>query len=93
LNVYTVAVGGVVSASLFFVITNFGVWFAGRLYTRDFQGLVDCYTAALPFFRNTLLSDIVYSLLLFAAYQTFIVSAKWAERTIFISAASQRTLQ
>lgn len=50
---------------LFFIITNFGVWLGGTLYTPDFTGLIACYTAALPFFRNTLLGDGFYVAILF----------------------------
>jgi hypothetical protein len=53
------------SAILFFVITNFGVWAMGHLYPQMPAGLVDCYVAAIPFFRNTLLSNLLYSALLF----------------------------
>jgi hypothetical protein len=50
------AVGGTAFAGsvLFFVITNFGVWLSGDLYPRTAEGLVACYVAAIPFFRNTL---------------------------------------
>lgn len=60
-------VGGtaVFSAVLFFVLTNFGVWALGTLYPRTIIGLVECYVAAIPFFANTLLSNLFYSALLF----------------------------
>lgn len=53
---------------LFYVITNFGVWAEGRLYPLTAQGLVDCYVNALPFFRNTMLGDLLYVSLFFGAY-------------------------
>lgn len=43
----------------FFVVTNFGVWLLG--YPKTWTGLVECYTLALPFFRNSLLGDFFYS--------------------------------
>ena len=52
-------------AVLFFVLTNFSVWLIGGLYPRAWAGLVNCFVAAVPFFRNTLLSDLLYSALLF----------------------------
>lgn len=55
----------VASAVLFFVITNFGVWAFGAFYPKTLAGLGDCYVMALPFFRNTLASDLLYSALLF----------------------------
>ena len=57
----------VLSAVLFFVITNFGVWALGHLYPLTGTGLVECFVAAIPFFANTLLSDLLYSVLLFGS--------------------------
>ena len=53
---------------LFFVWTNFGVWAFWNLYPHTLEGLVACYTAAIPFFRNTLLGDVVYSTALFGGF-------------------------
>lgn len=53
------------SSVLFFVLTNLGVWATSGLYPRTMTGLVACYTAALPFFRNMLVGDAVYALVLF----------------------------
>jgi hypothetical protein len=53
------------SAVLFFVLTNFGVWALGGWYPRTWAGLAACFAAAVPFFRNTLTSDLIYSALLF----------------------------
>jgi hypothetical protein len=55
----------VAGAILFFVLTNFGVWLADALYPKTSTGLVECYIAGIPFFWNTLLSDLFYSVLLF----------------------------
>lgn len=49
----------------FFVITNLGVWLAGDLYPLSRQGLAQCFVAALPFFRNTLSSTVLFAFLLF----------------------------
>jgi len=49
------------SSLSFFVLSNFGVWFAGYLYSRDLSGLVQCFTLALPFFERSMLSDLVCS--------------------------------
>ncbi|MEY3050303.1 MAG: hypothetical protein RLY31_88 [Bacteroidota bacterium] len=65
--------GSLVSAVLFFVVTNFFVWYSDTLYSRDASGLLQCYTAALPFFRNTFQSDVMFSVLLFGGME-------WARR-------------
>jgi hypothetical protein len=55
------------SAIIFFVISNFGVWFSGSLYPHSLDGLIACYIAAIPFFKHTLVSDLVFSGVLFGA--------------------------
>jgi len=57
------------SALLFFFVTNFAVWFFGNWYTHDLSGLLLSYTLAVPFFENTLLSNIIYSYTLFTSYE------------------------
>jgi hypothetical protein len=53
---------------LFFLVTNFAVWADGSLYPRTSEGLVACYTAAIPFFRNALAGDAVYATVLFGSW-------------------------
>lgn len=45
---------------LFYIITNFGVWVSSGMYPPSASGLAECYVAAIPFFRNTVLGDLVY---------------------------------
>jgi hypothetical protein len=60
--------GAVLTSSLaFFVLSNLGVWASGY-YPRTLAGLVECYVAAVPFFRNTLASDVVYTAALFGTH-------------------------
>ena len=53
---------------LFFVITNFGVWVSGSLYPQTFEGLVTCYTMALPFLWKALAGDLFFVLCFYAAF-------------------------
>lgn len=55
------------SSVVFFALSNFGMWASGY-YPRTFAGLVECYVAALPFFRNTLASDVLYTAALFGGW-------------------------
>jgi len=58
-----------VSGSLvFFVATNLGVWLVGNLYPLTLDGLVTCYIAAIPCFRNTLAGDAFYTVVLFGGF-------------------------
>jgi hypothetical protein len=54
-SVFTILLGSV----SFFVITNFGVWLLS--YPKNLTGFIECYTLAIPFFRNSLLGDFFYS--------------------------------
>lgn len=56
------------SSLIFYLISNFGVWLTSAMYPLNFQGLVSCYAAAIPFFGNTLMSTFFYSFLLFGGY-------------------------
>ena len=47
------------SSFLFFLVTNFGVWYLG--YPNTLAGLVSCYTLALPFFVNTIIGDLFFT--------------------------------
>ena len=57
----------ILSAVFFFIVTNFGVWLSW--YPHTLAGLADCYIKAVPFFRNTLISNMAFSLVLFGSYE------------------------
>jgi hypothetical protein len=63
----------VLSSLLFFIITNFGVWLLGTIYPKTAAGLLMCFTAALPFFRNTLLGDMLYMGVFVIGYKTIVL--------------------
>lgn len=46
----------------FFIISNFGVWLL--YYPKTIEGLIACFTLAIPFFATSLLGDIIYSIVL-----------------------------
>jgi hypothetical protein len=43
----------------FFVLSNYAVWIGGGMYPRTLGGLSACYVAALPFYRNDLISTAI----------------------------------
>ncbi len=60
--------GSIASSILFFLITNFSVWTSGMVgYSMNISGLVSCYTAALPFFRNELFGTLVFNSVFFGS--------------------------
>jgi hypothetical protein len=60
------------SSIIFFLITNFAWLYSTQLYSRDFNGLLLSYTAALPFFRTSLISDLLFGFLIFGVYDLII---------------------
>ncbi len=64
----TLLLSGLLTSIIFFLISNFGVWMSGKMYTNDFIGLTECYIAGLPFFRNTLTSNLIYIGLMFGVF-------------------------
>jgi hypothetical protein len=50
----------------FFLASNFAVWVEWGMYAKTLNGLGTCYIAALPFFRNSLLSETTFGLLIFS---------------------------
>jgi len=66
-NIHNIFLYSIVSSILFFIISNFGVWFSGG-YTYSLEGLILCYTMAIPFFKNTLISTILFSTLIYLLY-------------------------
>jgi len=63
----------ILSSVLFFIITNFAVWFFFDWYSHDLNGLLSCFTLALPFFKNSILGDIFYSAAFFGLYEAFVI--------------------
>ncbi len=59
-----------VSSLLFFIISNFGVWIQSHsTYPHNLNGLLTCYTMALPFLRNSLSGDLFFVTVLFGSYE------------------------
>jgi hypothetical protein len=66
---------------LFFILTNFAVWALSPWYSHDWQGLTNCFTMAIPFFKNTLMGDLFYSSVIFGCYE---ILAQPKERLAFL---------
>lgn len=56
--------GSLTASLLFFLISNFGVWFAGGMYPMTGEGLMESYVAGLPFLKNQVAGDLFYSVIL-----------------------------
>ena len=58
-----------VASTIFFLLTNFGAWATSGIYPQTVEGLSMAYTAGIPFFRNSLLGDLLFTALLFGGFQ------------------------
>ena len=68
-----VPLGAVVASVLFFLVTNFASWLDPQMgYPLNLTGLMECYWSALPFAKNTLVGNLVYSVLFFGGYAFFL---------------------
>jgi hypothetical protein len=68
LGVLRVFGAALASSSVFFLATNFAVWAFSPMYEKTLEGLVLCYTMAIPFFQNTVAGDLIWSGAIFGAY-------------------------
>ena len=49
----------------FFLVSNFAVWLVWNMYPKTLGGLLACYTLALPFFRNGVIGDLLFTAVFF----------------------------
>ena len=64
-NIKSVLATSLISPSLFFLISNFGVWLTGSMYALNTKGLIACYVAGIPFFDESLWSTLLFSTTIF----------------------------
>jgi hypothetical protein len=64
--------GALFSSVLFFLITNFGSWVmpynGAYTYPLTFAGLLESYAAGVPFYRYTIVGDLIFTTVLFGCY-------------------------
>lgn len=73
-RVPNVAVSAVGASVIFHLVTNFGTWISWSMYPHTWEGLGACYVAGLPFFRNGLAGDLIYTGVLFGAFELLMYS-------------------
>jgi hypothetical protein len=63
-----VASAGLLASTAFFLLSNFGVWAfgGGARFALTPGGLIECYIMGLPYYRNTLISMVVFLPILFS---------------------------
>jgi hypothetical protein len=76
INIFTTSL---LSSFVFFLITNFAFFYPASetvnltlgTYPHTFEGISASYMAALPFFKNALVGDLVFTAILFGVFALF----------------------
>jgi hypothetical protein len=59
-------VASLTSSVSFFVLSNLAVWAFWPTYPHTFKGLATCFVAAIPFYRNQPIADLLFTMVLFS---------------------------
>ncbi len=73
--------GALFGAILFFILTNFGVWLLGG-YEHTIDGFLLCYTLALPFFTQSIISTIIFSALIESIIKLNFINLKFIKKNL-----------
>ncbi len=71
-NYKNLIIASIFSSFVFYIISNFGVWFLTPYYSPDLNGFIDCYWLAIPFWQNSLISTLIFSFIIFPIYDNII---------------------
>lgn len=63
----------------FFILSNFGVWWLSGFYEHSVEGLIYCFTLALPFLLNQILGTATFLGLLLFTWYGLMVLAGWRQ--------------
>jgi hypothetical protein len=72
-----IILGSLAGAIFYFIASNFMVWIGGGLditnqpYPKTVDGLIACFTAALPFFKWSLYSTLIFNAIFFGCYYLY----------------------
>jgi len=67
-SVPRVIFASILSSICFYLLTDFGTWIGTNMYPHTFNGLIECYIAAIPFSRYEAIGTLFYSGVLFGSY-------------------------
>ena len=77
-SAFTVLSASIISSLLFFLVTNFAAWQSGMMpYAMNFNGLIECYAAGLPFLNNGILGDLFYNTVFFGGF--YFITQKYTQ--------------
>lgn len=66
-----VGLSALLATLAFYLITNFGAWLHHDMYAQDMRGLLQSYIAGLPFLRNSVIANLIFSYLVFFGFNAF----------------------
>ena len=60
--------------TIYFLVSNFGVWIGRGGYVRPltFEGLMQCYTDALPFYKGAVMATFTFGAIFFGLYWAYL---------------------
>jgi hypothetical protein len=69
-NYSSLLAGTIAAPTVFFLVSNFMVWTNSTevVYTKSFSGLMTCYEAGLPFYKNSLIATLLFLPVILFAY-------------------------
>ena len=76
-NIGSIILGSLAGAIFFFITSNFLDWIGGGLdlfnhpYPKTFSGLMSCYAAGVPFFKNSLWATLTFNTIFFGSYYLY----------------------
>ena len=70
LSFKSVLISSLVTPTIFYIVSNFGVWLNGS-YGYSLNGLLSCYFLAIPFFGFSLLSTLIFSVIIETIYKFY----------------------
>ena len=86
LGVSRIALAATAGSLQFFLITNAATWLTSGMYPHTVSGLAACFIAAIPWFGNTLASDLFYAGVFFGFYalsrRTSLAGRSLSEKTV-----------
>jgi hypothetical protein len=72
-----IVAGSLAGAVFYFIASNFVTWLGGGLdinnqpYPKTWEGLTACFTAALPFFKWSIYSTLIFNAIFFGCYYLY----------------------
>jgi hypothetical protein len=88
---WAAAVGGALASSLvFYLSTNLAHWIMTDQYPHSAAGLMQCYVAALPFYRWMPVGDVMWTLVVFAGLKAVMLLVVAHSRPLPAPVASAR---